>query len=602
MYNISLALLSILLGALVFFGTLSHKALRIASLVVGILSILAFTFLYLKPGSLEIVKLGVFAMSFNLTEVSQFFLWIIIASFVLSLFSLLHEERSAFFYLYYFLAFGFAALTVMANDLLTLYMNFELMSLSVFAILLLGVRGNTKEIAFKYMVYSLVGAYFYLGGLFLKFRYSGNIGFGPIVGASTLTQIGIFALLALPFLVKIATMPFHNWAPDAYYSASDSFTVFFSAGLSKVGVYGLAILILKTFTELFKNNIYLPEVIAWIGGITALLGGIYAFMSDDAKKLLAYSSISQLGYVLVGLGLFTPYSFSAGIFHSVAHFVFEGVLFVTVAAVIHRVGTSDLRKMGGLIKKMPISFIGLLFGIIAGSGIPPTVGFPGKWLLYEAIIMKGDLFLVSLIFFASITAFLYSYKLVHSIFLGKLHKEHRNVKEAPLGYVIATILFLVPLIVFGVFPGVLFEKIYAFTKPVFNHDAFFTLDSLKTQIGFAKMTVAGITLVSMFVISFILYLISGRSYRAKQEDNYTAGEWVDEDFASHYAQEFYGFMRKAFGKLLDLSAEKFWNGVLSIFKAVAEMTRRIYTGDVRDYALYLLFFLIVLVFLVGGRL
>ena len=602
MYNINLALLAILAGFLTFFGALSHRVLRVASIVIGIVGTLVFAFLYLKPDTMEFIRMGVFAMSFNLTDISRFFLWIIISSFALSLLPLIHEERSPFFYLYYFLAFGFASLTIMANDLLTLYMNFELTSLAIFAILLLGVRGDIKKTALKYIIYSLVGAYFYLGGLFIKFKYSGNIGFGGIQNVSTLTQIAIYTLLALPFFVKIATMPFHNWAPDAYYSASDSFTIFFSAGLSKVGVYGLVILMLKTFAELFKNNLYLPEIIAWVGGITALLGGIYAFMSDDAKKLLAYSSISQLGYVLVGLGLFTPYSFSAGIFHSVAHFVFEGVLFTTVAGVIHRLGTSDLRRMGGLIKKMPISFIGLLLGIIAASGIPPTIGFPGKWLLYEAIIMKGDLFLVSLVFFASITAFLYSYKLVHSIFLGKLHKEHRDVKEAPAGYVVATIIFLIPIIVFGVFPGVIFEKIYGFTKPVFNHDVFFTFNSLKTQIGFVKVPVAGIALAAMFAFSFILYLIAGRSYRAKQEDNYTAGEWVDEDFASHYAQEFYGFMRKAFGKLLDLSAEKFWNGVLTIFKAFSELTRKIYTGDVRDYALYLLFFLIVLVFLVGGKL
>lgn len=602
MYNVQIALITLIAGLLAFVSHYVNRTVKIISIIIGIIGTLIFTFLYFKPGSLELVNLRVFALSFSLNSISQFFYWILLAAFVLSLLSAIHEDRDGLFYLLYFNVFGLSALTLMANDLLTLYMAFELMSLLTFAMVLKGVRGDVKEIAFKYLIYSVFSATLFLGGLFIKFRFTGDIGFTGFLNLNNWQMAYLFLLLGAPFIVKIATMPFHNWAPDAYYSTSDSFTIFFSAGLSKVGVYGLVVLLIKVFAEFFKTNVYLPSIIAYVGAFTAILGGIYAFMSDDVKKLLAYSSISQLGYVLVGLALFTPYSFMAGVFHSVAHLIFEGILFVTVAGVIYRLGTTDLRRMGGLIKKMPVSFIGLLFGIIAGSGIPPTVGFPGKWLLYESIIMKGDLFLVSLVFFASITAFLYSYKLVHSIFLGKLHKEHENVKEAPTGYVISTILFLIPLVAFGIFPGLVFDKIYAFAKDIFASEPFFTINSLKTDIGFARMPVAGLALISTFLISFILFLVAGKSYRAKQEDNYTAGEWVDENFASHYAQEFYGFMRKAFGKLLDLSAEKFWNSVLKIFDWISEATRRIYTGDVRDYALYLLFFVILLAFILGGKL
>ncbi|MGB9824578.1 MAG: proton-conducting transporter membrane subunit [Candidatus Hydrothermia bacterium] len=602
MWNINLIAILIISGVLAFVSHYLNKGLKIAMVILGVTTSLVYALVNLRSGGTELINTGIFAFSFSINPLSYFFTILIIVIFTIPMIASLHEELDGTFYLFSFLTAAFAIASVMANDLLTLFAAFELMSLASFLIVLRGYLPDTHEIAFRYFMYSTFGAIFYLIGVFLKFYYSGNISFTDLSNLAVSQKILIFVTLALPFIIKIATMPFHNWAPDAYTTTPHSFTVFFSGGLSKVGVYGLAVLLLKIFPNLLRESFALSEILAWLGALTAALGGIFAFMSDDAKKLLAYSSISQLGYVLTGIALFTPYSFYAGIYHAVAHAVFESLLFLTVAGVIFRLGTSDLRKMGGLIKKMPVSFIGLLLGIIAGSGIPPTIGFAGKWLLYESAIMKGDLFLVSLLFFSSITAFLYSYKLVHSIFLGKLHKEHENVKEAPAGYVIGTIFLLIPLIYLGVFPGILMEKIYNFAAPVFGDSKFFTLDSVRTEIGFAKIPVAGITLISLFVISFLIYLISGKSYRARQEDNYTAGEWVDENFASHYAQEFYGFLRKAFGLVLKWRIEDLLKWLGNLIRLISEGLRRFYTGDARSYALYIIATFVIILFILGGRL
>ncbi len=602
MWNLYIIGILVLGGVMAFLSHHVNRWFKVFIVVSTNIITLLYALLNLKIDSREFINTGAFALSLNLTPLSYFFLLIILIVFTIAMIASLHEELDGTFYLFSFLTTASAALTLMANDLITLFIAFELMSLFSFFIVLRGYLPETHKIAFKYLMYSVFGAIIYFSRIFVKLYYTGNIGFTDLSSLPITQQILVFLTIAIPFIIKIGTIPVHEWVPDTYATVPHSFTAFFSGGLSKIGIYGLSLLIIKIFPEILRESIAFSEILAWFGAITAALGGIFAFMSDDAKKLLAYSSISQLGYVLTGIALFTPYSFYAGIYHAVAHAVFETLLFIVVAGIIYRIGTSDLRKMGGLIKRMPISFIGLLLGIIAASGIPPTIGFPGKWLLYESAILKGDLLLTSVLFFSSITAFLYSYKLVHSIFLGKLHKEHENIKEAPTGYVIGIVLLLIPLIAFGVFPGIVLDKIHTFAAPLFGDSKFYSLTTLKTEIGFASMPVAGITLAILFGISFIIYLMSGKSYKAKQEDNYTAGEWVDSDFESHYAQDFYGFLKKAFGPVIKWKEIDIPKELGKFIEYLSEGLRRFYTGDIRTYILYILTTLVILLFALGGKL
>lgn len=602
MWNLNIIGILILGGVMAFLSHYVNRQVKVFSVVATILITMLYALLNLKPGSREFISMGIFALSFTLTPLSYFFLLIILVVLAITMIASLHEELDGAFYLLSFLTSAAAIAILMANDLITLFIAFELMSLFSFFIVLRGYRPDTHKIAFKYLMYSIFGAIIYFSRIFVKLYYTGNIGFTDLSNLSTSQQILVFLTIAIPFIIKIGTIPVHDWVPDTYATTPHTFTAFLSGGLSKIGVYGLLLLIIKIFPTLLKQSIVLLEALAWLGAITAALGGIFAFMTDDAKKLLAYSSISQLGYVLTGIALFTPYSFYGGVYHAVAHAVFETLLFVVLAGIIYRLGTSDLRKMGGLIKKMPVSFIGLLLGIIAASGIPPTIGFPGKWLLYESAILKGDLFLTSMLFFSSITAFLYSYKLVHSIFLGKLHKEHEGVKEAPAGYIIGIIFLLIPLLILGIFPGSLLEKIQSFASPLFGDSRFFSLTSLKTEIGFTNIPTAGITLAILFGISFIIYLMTGKSYSAKQEDNYTAGEWVDSDFESHYAHEFYGFLKKAFGPVVKWKDTDIPKELGKTIEYLSEGLRRLYTGDVRTYVLYILSTVIILLFALGGKL
>ena len=594
-------LVFILTGLLVLFlGPV--KVLRNIVAFLGWLAGSLLFILNIRPGLSYSLNLRVYHVHFGTGFSTMFFGIIILVLFLIFLLASFHEDNDGVYYLFAFLTLTGAIGVLFAKDLISFFFLFETMSLFSFFMVLKGKNEYSPESAFKYLVWSVFGGYAFLFGTFLKVHITHSVMIGDISFAGGHINILILILILTPFMVKAALMPFHLWAPGAYSDSKDAFTVFFSGGLSKIGIFGYFVALFKIFTEIASKYPWFLTVFAWLGGITATLAGIYAFMQDDAKKLLAYSSISQLGYVAVGFGIYTHYSVVAAFFHALGHAVFESLLFLVVAGVYYRLKTTDLRKMGGLIKKMPISFLGLLFGIIATSGVPPTIGFPSKWLLYEAVIMKGDLFLVSLIFFASITAFLYSYKLVHSIFLGKLHKEHREVKEAPLGYTIGVIILLIPTLLLGVAPGLVIKYIDYMVRFYLKPELGYNITTMTTSLGHVNFPAVGLVMGGAFLLSLFIYFIFGKVYKAEQTDNYTATEAIDEDFELHYAGEFYGFLKKAFGKPLKWSFEKLLNAFLKLFALFGEIARGFYLGDARVYLFYLVLFFSLLAYLMGGKL
>jgi NADH-quinone oxidoreductase subunit M len=225
-----------------------------------------------------------------------------------------------------------------------------------------------------------------------------------------------------------------------------------------MGVYGL-VLVFVTMVSYLPQNLLFREIIAWLGAITAVMGTLWAIFQDDAKKLLAYSSVAQLGYIITGIAVGTELAMMAALFLAVMHGLFKGALFMAVGAVERQAGTTDLTVLTCLIRKMPWTFVTALFAVIALAGIPPLAGFVGKWMLYEAIIINGNYILVILIFFSSTAGFLYAYKILYGIFLGQEEPEFKDVKEAPALMVIPMLILAGLLFFLGTFPGYLFKYI-----------------------------------------------------------------------------------------------------------------------------------------------
>ena len=524
-------------------------------------------------------------LSFRLTLLGWFFALIAATLCSLSLFSAYSEKRGSFFLLSSMFSAGGLMGVFLAADYLTLFIFFEIMAFfSAFTF----IREHRRS-ALKYIIYSLVGSYAFLAALLVINRSTGSLEITPLSGFGGSVP-AVMSLFILAFWVKSAVMPFHPWAPSAYADSPHSYTPFFSGALSKSGVYGLVLAFFYIFAGFFKSHHAFGYIFAWIGALTALFAGIYALLQDDAKKLLAYSSISQLGYVAFGLGLGTSLSITGSLFVALGHAVFESLLFFVIAAVYIRTGTTMLTEMGGLIKKMPISFIALLFGIIAAAGIPPTVGFPGKWMLYEAVLEKSYPLLAGVIFAASITAFLYCYRLIYSIFLGPLKKEFRDVREAPFPALVPLLLLLIPLLFFGLFPGYVVDVTDSILREFGYLGVPHTPAKLLSGLGTFNGLAVGITMGAAFVIAFLVHAVFSRSRKVSELNNYTAGE-VAEGVSMHYVADFYKFIERELHGFLKLRVEALFNWIAEGIGGLGEVLRRVYAGDIQAYLVYLILFL-----------
>lgn len=516
----------------------------------------------------------------------------------LSILASFKEKHSDFYYLSVQFLLAGMLLFVNAYDSITLFLSLELVTLFSF----FGIWDGRKESAVKYLIWNLLGAYFIVAAIAILYRFTGSYFMNEVHYLGKAQKLVLFLLLFAGFAVKSALMPFHVWVKDAYRDSPHSFTALLSGAVSKIGIFGYFLIMFYTFAKFFIGAKYLQLTLAWLGGITALFAGIYATTKDDSKELLAYSSISQLGYVVAGIALATPLSISAGAFQFVGHAIFETLLFFTIASVAYRTGTTRMTELGGLIKKMPVSFIGLLFGIIALSGIPPTVGFPGKWMLYESFIIEGRILLAAVIFTASITAFLYSFRLVYSIFLGPLPSKYEDVKEAPFNFTFPIIVLLIPLLLFGVQPGIVLYYIDRFLSIFGIGKIEHSYSYIVTSLGKFNALYVGIVFAAAFVFAFIVYLLGGRTRKVHQFDNFTAGEVVDESHKLHYVDDFYLFLEREIKGFLKLRIESLYDWLSKFVDGLGDAVRRVYSGSHGDYIVYLGFTLLLLILIYGGKL
>jgi formate hydrogenlyase subunit 3/multisubunit Na+/H+ antiporter MnhD subunit len=408
----------------------------------------------------------------------------------------------------------------------------------------------------------------------------------------------VILLLTLGFLVKIGALGVHIWLPGAYAEAEDTASGMLSAVLSKAGVFGLF-----AFALLFAGGqtslIDLPLLLRWLGAATALIGSLLAVFQEDIKRLLAYSSMGQLGYIVMGFGLMSGLGWTTGLYLTVLHLMFKGILFLAAAGVIYRTGTRSMYRMGGLIKKMPFSFVTVLIAIIAVSGVPPLAGFGGKWLLYTSLMESGSYVLTGVAFFSGTLAFLYLFRLIHAVFLGQLKVEHREVKEAPAILLLPQLLFMLAIMAVSSFPRLLMEPAQAAAGAAFpaalEWEGFTAVSSLGYFNGPAVMTV---TMVVFALILIWLLAVQRRPQSVKQFNIVFAAERPHRPETSHFAHNFFAPYKKALGFLTEPLATRIWGGITEAVASLGGALRRIYTGNGQTYALHILLFVGVLYFLI----
>ena len=483
----------------------------------------------------------------------------------------------------------------MARDLLTLFLFWELMTWPV--ILLIGDGRVRSGRAMKiYFAFAILSAGAILGIISLVNYHQGGISYADGIEAmrsgSDGARIAMVILGLTAFGTKAALVPFHIWAPGAYRHTEDPFTAFFSGGLSKAGVYG-SFLVLDIFIGSAVLMSYgsvngltsIGFFVALFGAITALIGGVMAMMQDDAKKLLAYSSVSQLGYIFVGLGVGGSTATAGALYHVLNHTVFKTLLFMGLGAVIYRTGERKLSRMGGMIHVMPATFWCFLVGIFAAAAIPITSGLASKWLIYEGALEKGVGVLVPLLFLASVSAFLYSFRILQGGFMGQLRKEFRNVKEAPLTMMVPMVLLMTILIVVAFVPGLPMELISRSMADIGMEAPEYSVISLDSGVGTYSGLVVMLAVAAGFLVASFLFFSRPLGRKISLLDTFTSGEEPipDMDKRYHYAYRFYAPYERVLRPYFNRWIDRGWAKVYKISSQIARLHRSLFNGDLSGY-------------------
>jgi len=346
-----------------------------------------------------------------------------------------HEEGLTRYYFFILFFIGGMVGLVMANNFLQLFIFWEIVGLCSYA--LIGFWYKTKKASdagMKAFVVTKAGDVLMLIGIVMIFALTGSFDFMSTKAFIEGGKIALSMLLMISLLIfagaigKSAQFPLQTWLPDAMEGPTTVSALIHAATMVKAGVYLTA----RTFTFFSGISEWLL-IVAYIGGITALLTATIAIVSNDIKRVLAYSTISQLGLMITALGLGTTLGLFASQFHVMSHAIFKALLFLCAGSVMHSVGTTDIVKMGGLRKYMPITFITSFIGILALSGVPPFNGFWSKDLIILAALESHIYPILGLIILASIFTAAYSFRWLGLVFFGKYRGKEKesNIHESP---------------------------------------------------------------------------------------------------------------------------------------------------------------------------
>jgi proton-translocating NADH-quinone oxidoreductase chain M len=348
---------------------------------------------------------------------------------------------------------------VMVQDLFTLYVFIEIVAVSSYIMIALYKDGEALEGAFKYILLSAIATIMMLSSVSLLMLTTGSTSFMAVSsslknGVSFLSMIAV-VIFVCGLFIKGGLVPFHGWLPDAYSSAPSAVSVLLAGIVTKTtGIYT----IIRLLNDVFGYTDEIKAVLLFVGAVSILVGALAALGQKDFKRMLAYSSISQVGYIILSLGTGTPMGIAGAVFHLFNHSIFKTQLFVNAAAVEEEAGTRDMDKVGGLSYRMPITGATSVIGLLSTAGIPPLAGFWSKFLIILALWMSGNEVYAVIAVAASLLTLAYFLSMQRRVFFGELARGCENVKEANMGIVVPEVVLALATIGFGVFFQFILDK------------------------------------------------------------------------------------------------------------------------------------------------
>ena len=507
-----------------------------------------------------------------------------------------HDDNQPQYYTLFLMLAGGVMGLVLSGDLFNMFIMIEILTFA--AVALTAFRNQVYgalEAAFKYLIVGCIGSTCILVGIIILYAQAHTLNFAQlsqlIPGNLNNATVLAFALLYIGFSTKAFIVPFHPLAADAHGAAPASISVLISGVLTKSGIYGIIRITYFLFQTMGLGNIQF--MLVFIGSMSMFVCVTMALAQHDFKRLLAFHSISQIGYVLAAVGLCTAFGISAGLYHAMNHTLFKGLLFLAAGAVLHETGTTDLDRLGGLSKKMPHTTVLFLIGAFSISGVPPFNGFASKWMIYQATYQKavesgniGFLFVTVIALVTSVLTLASFVKVSQSVFFGQLPKEYENVKEVPFGMRFAMGILALLCLVTGLFPELVTTYL---TQPA--AEAVFSVGKYITAMGFDGSAVAasevsfasaGVwTPVSWLLVLCIALLAITIVALAGKYDRVSAHEG-GEDVPMKY-QMFYGGEENCFSQVG--GEDLFW-GFKHNWKGYFGFMHNLHSGIVNDYALW----------------
>ena len=366
------------------------------------------------------------------------------------------EDRHTLFYILYLLSLAGMLGIVATADAFNVFVFLEISSLSAYALIALGKDRRALWASYQYLIMGTIGATFILIGIGLMYQMTGTLNMYDLSQLLPEVENSRTAFVAFTFVIvgvclKLALFPLHLWLPNAYAYAPSIVTAFFAATATKVGVYLLIRFTFSIFGLSFSfTALPLQTLFVVLGLLGIFVASFAAIYQKNVKHLFAYSSIAQIGYMIVGFSVSTTTGLTATLLHLFNHALMKSALFLALAAVVYRIGSAQLSQFDGLGRQMPFTMAAIVIGGLSLIGVPLTVGFVSKWYLVLATIENGWWPVTVLILLGSLLAIIYVWRIVEAAYFKPPLAGSENIKEAPMSFLIPIWTLVIANIYFGI--------------------------------------------------------------------------------------------------------------------------------------------------------
>ena len=365
------------------------------------------------------------------------------------------EDRIPLFYAAFILCLTGLLGIAVTGDVFNVFVFLEISSLSAYALIALGNDRRALTASFQYLIMGSVGATFIVIGIGLMYVMTGTLNMADLADrlpevASSRTIPVAFTFLTVGSTLKLALFPLHLWLPNAYTYAPSAVTAFIASTATKVAVYLLLRFFFTIFGATFSFDVMqLDRILMPLALIAIVTMSLVAIYQENVKRLLAYSSVAQIGYMVLGISFASVLGLTAGILHLFNHALMKGALFMSMGCIMYRVGSVRLEQMNGLGRAMPWTMAAFVVGGLSLIGVPLTVGFVSKWYLVQAALEQGMWPVAGVVLLGSLLALMYVWKVVEVAYFREVDPE-LGISEAPLSLLAPTWVLVLGNLYFGI--------------------------------------------------------------------------------------------------------------------------------------------------------